>query len=207
MLQVRAEQKRATKKNTESFQKGFRCAIYTYTCMYVSFKVCKMRNISLNRFWIKMDGHQHNQMWWCDVFWALVFPCGFKWRGGEYFKMELAKKQLAMLKKKKKNISQHMLLRFLLNLSLIPVPVEAAVRPKSAGAARKPRQLNQEPFEKQLLRDIKTYEGPCCQKGFEVNGGSGLSSDAGCSTSVQLRSQRNDWKVSPSGSCRGFKTR
>lgn len=35
-------------------------------------------------------------------------------------------------------ISKHMLLGFLLNLSLKPAPVEAAVRPKSAGAVRKP---------------------------------------------------------------------
>lgn len=41
---------------------------------------------------------------------------------------------------------------------------------------------------------------------FEVNGGSGFSFHAGCSANVQLRSQCNDCKVSPSGTCTGFKT-
>lgn len=109
---------------------------------------------------------------------------------------------------KKKVISKHMSLRFLLNLSLNPAPVKAAVRPKSAGGVRKPWKLSQPPFEKQLLRDIKTYEGrsPVLSEQLEVNQGSGFSPLAGCSAGVQLRSALDDWKVSPSGSCRGFKT-
>lgn len=99
-----------------------------------------------------------------------------------------------------------MLFRFLLKLSLNPAPVEAAVRPKSAGAVRKPWKLNQEPFEKQLLQDIKTYEGPCCQNSLRWIKGEAFFSHTGCSTSEQLRSQRNDWKVSPSGSCGGIQT-